>query len=188
MPAKQETYRVQVRGMLAPRHTLLDGQGRPLGTLQVRRNRWGLTVAAEYQPEKGERLTLQRDPGLQRAQFTLWTEGREWLGSSLRWHPGRRQIDVWTGSKPLRMVPRTGFARGWRILAPRTGELARIVAPLVGRGCTIERLRKIDPELLIFCYFLGSLSLGESLWPTALDAQPREAGAGRTGTSASTGG
>ena len=32
-----------------------------------------------------------RDPGLLRSQFSVWTEGREWLGSSLRWGWTRRR-------------------------------------------------------------------------------------------------
>lgn len=165
-----KTLRTRVRGRWTPRHTLLDADGNPLGVLSVRRNRWGMTVAADYRPEKGELLHLRRDPGLLRAQFSLWTEDREWLGSSLRWNVGRRQIDVWTGGKPYRVVPRRGFRRGWRVVATKTGEVAEIRAPLLGRSCEIRQFRKIDLELLLFCYFLGSLSLGESLPPTSLDA------------------
>ncbi len=169
MPVPKRTLRTTVRGRLRPRHTILDEEGRVLGVLTVRRNRWGLVVGADYHPEKGEILHVRRDPGLLRAQFSLWTEGKEWLGSSLRWHIGRRQIDVWTGSRPYRIVPRRGLARGWRIIATKTGEAAAVQAPLIGRGCTLVQHRKMDLELLLFCYFLGSLSLGESLLPTSLD-------------------
>jgi hypothetical protein len=170
MPEPIKTYTSKVRGRWSPHHTILDSEGQALGVMSVSRNRWGMVTGAEYRPEKGEVLYLRRDPGLLRAQFSLWTDNREWLGSSLRWHVGRRQVDVWTGGKPYRLVPRRGLGRGWRVVATKTGEAAWIKAPLVGRGCRIEQFRKMDFEMLLFCYFLGSLSLGESLLPTALDA------------------
>jgi len=170
MPEPIKTLRTKVRGRWNPRHTFLDADGNTLGVLAVKRNRWGMVVGAEYRPEKGEVLYLRRDPGLLRAQFSLWTDGKEWLGSSLRWHVGRRQVDVWTGGRPYRVVPRRGFGRGWRVVATKTGEAAEIRVPLVGRGSRIEQFRKMDFELLLFCYFLGSISLGESLLPTSLDA------------------
>lgn len=172
MSAPAATYHTRVRGLWSPRHTLLqtvDGEERPLGVLTVRRNRWGMVVAGQYRPERGEVLEFRRDPGLLRAQFSVWTEGREWLGSSLRWNVGRRQIDVWTGGKPYRIVPRSGFRRGWRVMATKTGQVAAIRAGWLGRGCTIELFRKMDLELLLFCYFLGSLTLVESMPPTSLD-------------------
>jgi len=170
------TYRTRVRGLWTRRHTLLDAEGRPLGVLTVKRNRLGLVVSGEYQPETGEVLVIRRNPGLLRAQFFLWTEGREWLASSMRWNVVRREITIWSGSKPYRVVPRTGFRRGWRIVATKTGEAARISAPLLGRGCTLEVFRKLDLEVLIFCYFLGSMTLTESLLPTALDGPEQRRG------------
>ncbi len=163
------TLHTKVRGLWNPVHALLETDGSPLGRLKVRRNRWGLVVGAQYLPEEGEVLEFRRDPGLLRAQFSVWTEGGEWLGSSLRWHVGRRQIDVWTGSKPYRVVPRTGFGRGWRVIATRTGEVATIRQGLLGRAAQIELRRKMDPELLLFCYFLGSLTSKESFFPSWLD-------------------
>lgn len=169
MPEPIQTFTTRVRGRWAPRHTILDERGHELGVLTVGRNRWGMVVAGEYRPERGEVLSFRRDPGLLRAQFSLWTDGREWLGSSLRWHVGRRQIDVWTGGKPYRVVPRAGLRRGWRVVATKTGEVAEIRAPWLGRGCTIDVHRKIDFELLLFCYFLGSMTLAESIPPTSLE-------------------
>ena len=162
------TYSTRVRGFWNPRHTLLDAAGRPQGVLTVRRNRLGLVVSGEYQPESGEVLVIRRNPGLLRAQFFLWTKGREWLASSMRWNVLRREITIWSGTKPYRVVPRSGFRRGWRIVATKTGEVARISAPLLGRGCTLEVFRKLDLEVLLFCYFLGSLTMTESLLPTTL--------------------
>ena len=170
MPEPIKTLRTKVRGTWSPRHTFLDAEGNTLGVLSVRRNRWGMVTSAEYRPEKGEVLHLRRDPGLLRAQFSLWTDNKEWLGSSLRWHVGRRQIDVWAGGRPYRIVPRRGFGRGWRVVATKTGEAAEVRVPLIGRASTIGQYRKMDFELLLFCYFLGSISLFESLLPTSLDA------------------
>ena len=170
MPQPIKTLQTKVRGAWRPRHTFLNEEGKVLGVLTVSRNRWGMVVSAEYRPEKGEVLYLRRDPGLLRAQFSLWTDNKEWLGSSLRWHVGRRQVDVWTGGRPYRLVPRRGFGRGWRVVATKTGESAEIRTSLLGRGSKILQHRKMDFELLLFCYFLGSISLAESLLPTSLDA------------------
>ena len=169
-----QTFRTEVRGLVAPRHVILDGQGERLGSLHVRRNRLGMVVHADYRPVQGEVLHLRRDPGLLRAQFSLWTESREWLGSSLRWSTFRRQIDVWTGGKPYRMVPTPGFGRGWRVLASKTGEVARIEAGVLSRDTTLSVHRKLDFELLVFCYFLGSLVLREAFFPTSLAALEEE--------------
>jgi len=163
------TLLTKVRGLWNPVHTIAEADGSPVGILKVRRNRWGLVVGADYRPEEGEVLEFRRDPGILRAQFSLWTEDGEWLGSSLRWHVGRRQIDLWTGSKPFRVVPRTGLGRGWRVIASRTGEVATIRLGLLGRAARIDLQRKMDPELLLFCYFLGSLTSKESFFPSWLD-------------------
>lgn len=165
-----QTYRTRVSGLWSPRHTILDDQGGTLGVLSVRRNRYGMVVGGEYRPEKGEVIYFERNPGLLRGQFSAWTEGREWLGSSLRQQVSKRQIDIWTGGKPYRVVPRTGLRRGWRIVATKTGEAAEIQVPLVGRDATILVRRKLDFEILLFCYFLGSMVLSESVLPTSLDA------------------
>lgn len=170
MPEPIQTYSTRVKGWWSPRHTLLDDDGKTLGVLTVKRNRLGMVVSGEFRPEEGEVLSFRRDPGLLRAQFSVWTDEREWLGSSLRWHVGRRQIDVWTGGKPYRIVPRTGLRRGWRVVATKTGEVAEIAVPLLGRGATLQLYRKMDFELLLFCYFLSSMILNESLAPTSLDA------------------
>ena len=79
-----KTYSTRVSGFLRPRHTVLDGDGKELGVLEVRRNRLGIIQNALWKPAKGEVLELRRDPGLLRAQFACWTEAREWLGSSIR--------------------------------------------------------------------------------------------------------
>lgn len=158
------TYTVRVSGLWNTRHRIAGATGE-LGTLSVRRGPSGVVVGGTYQPEKGEVLTFRRDPGILRGQFSVWTEGREWLGSSLRWHVMRREIALHTGNKPLRLVPLEGFRCGWSLQAPKTGEMARIHGNLLSRGARIEVLRKVEFELLVFAYFLGSQVWIESLWP-----------------------
>lgn len=158
------TYEVRVSGLWNTRHTVLGPEGE-LGVLTVERNGKGLITSGTWNPKKGEVLHLRRDPGLLRSQFSLWTEGREWLGSSLRWSFVGREIAVATGNKPYRLVPVPGFRRGWRMLAPKTGELARLQPAPFGRRARIEVSRRVDFELLMFAYFLGAQIWVESFWP-----------------------
>lgn len=164
MPEPIATYRTRPSGHLAPRHEVSDASGR-VGTLQAERNRWGLTTRATWRPEKGEVLTFRRDPGLLRSQFSVWTDGREWLGSSLRSSFLGREIALSTPNKSLRMLPVPGFHRGWRIHAPKTGELARITPSGIGKASAIEVYRRVDLELVLFAWFVGSLVYAESFWP-----------------------
>jgi hypothetical protein len=78
-------YGVRIAGFWNSTHRLSTAEG-PLGVLTVQRNRWGMVVGGRYSPAKGEVLVIRRDPGLLRSQYSMWTEGKEWLGSSLRWH------------------------------------------------------------------------------------------------------
>lgn len=157
-------YSVEIAGFWRSTHRLVTPEG-PLGVLTVERNRWGMVVGGRYSPTKGEVLILRRDPGLLRSQFSMWTEGKEWLGSSLRWHFTRREIVLHTGSRPLRIVPLPGFRPGWSLQAPKTGEMARIHAFPLGRRARIEVFRKVEMELLVFAYFVGFQLRCESLWP-----------------------
>ena len=77
MPKAIRTFRTRVRGLWSPRHEILDDEGNTLGTLYVRRNRWGMVIGGEFRPEKGEVLSFERNPGLLRGQFSLWTDHRE---------------------------------------------------------------------------------------------------------------
>jgi hypothetical protein len=158
------TYATRVSGVWNTRHTISDANGK-LGVLEIRRNGKGMIVGGTYAPEKGEVLQFRRDPGLLRSQFSLWTEGHEWLGSSLRWSFLRREISMATGNKPYRLVPVPGFRRGWSMHAPKTGEMARIVPRALRRDSRIEVFRRMDFELLLFAYFLGSQIYAESFWP-----------------------
>ena len=156
------TYDVRIAGFWNTRHTLSDGEGER-GVLTVTRGKGGMVVSGRYSPTKGEVLLLRRDPGLLRSQFSLWTDAREWLGSSLRWSFFGREIVLHTGSKPLRIFPLPGFRCGWSLMAPKTGEMARI--HLGVRRARIEVFRKVDFELVVFAYFLGCQLRLESLWP-----------------------
>lgn len=164
MPEVIATYRTRVSGLWNTRH-VISGDAGVLGVMTIERNGKGMICRGKYAPEKGEVLFFRREPGLLRSQFSLWTEGREWLGSSLRWSFIQREIVLATGNKPYRIVPIEGFHRGWRMLAPKTGEMARIRPSLLARASTIEVFRRMDFELLLFAYFLGCQIYAESLWP-----------------------
>jgi len=165
--APLQVYRVRVSGLWTTRHTFSavgETGETPEGVLTVRRGAWGRVTGAEFRPEKGEVLVIRRDPGLLRSQFSLWTDGTEWLGSSLRWGL-RRQIDLSTGSKPLYLLPVAGLRAGWGIYAPKSGENARIVASLLGRSSRIEVYRRLDFPILVLSYFLGHMVHLESIAP-----------------------
>ncbi|MDP6538405.1 MAG: hypothetical protein QF903_06415 [Planctomycetota bacterium] len=158
------TYEVRIRGLFRRRHVVCGPDGE-LGVVRLRRNRWGMVAGGSYRPTEGEVLLFRRDPGILRSQFSLWTEGREWLGASLRWSFAAREISISTGGRPFRVVPMPGLRRGWRLVAPKTGEVARIHAPLFRRRITIEVGRRLDFELLLFAYFLAAQIMRESVWP-----------------------
>ena len=164
MPEVIATSEARVFGLWRTVHRF-DGAGGLEGTLTVERNAFGLVVRARYAPVKGEVLILRRDPGILRSQFSLWTENREWLGSSLRSSWVKPEIALSTGNKPYRLVPLPRFGRGWRILAPKTGEMARLLPSFSGRSTRLEVYRRLDPELLVFAYFLGWQVFRESWWP-----------------------
>ena len=161
---KSQTFSTRVSGFWNTRHEL-SGPAGPVGTLRFSRNALGLVVSGTYEPVKGETLILRRDPGILRSQFSLWTDQREWLGSALRWSFVGREINISTGSKPLRLIPLAGFRRGWRLMAPKSGEIARTVARPFSRGCEITVHRRMDFEQVLFAYFLSSQLLAESIWP-----------------------
>jgi hypothetical protein len=161
------TYRTRARGLPRSAHEI-DGPDGRLGVLHVERNRAGLIVRGRFVPEKGELLTIRREPGILRAQYSLWTDGREWLGSSLRSGFVQREIALSTGSKSFRLLPTASFGRGWRMLAPKTGEMARILPEGIGRS-RIEVYRRVDTEILLFAFFLSVPVQCESWWPARAD-------------------
>lgn len=161
---KTQHFSTRVSGLWNTRHEILE-DGVVLGSFKIRRNGFGLVTGGKYTPVKGETLVLRRDPGILRSQFSLWTEADEWLGSALRWSFWRRAVDVSTGSKPLRLIPLPGFRRGWRLMAPKSGEMARISARSFSRGAEIHVHRRMDFEQVLFAYFLGAQLFAESTWP-----------------------
>lgn len=163
MPEPLKTFRIVKKGFWNPRHVVSDDEGE-IGVLTVERKR-GRIYQAIFRPKKGEVLFFRRDPGVLRGQFSLWTDGREWLGSSLRWSLFRREFQLETGTRPYRVVPLPSFTRGWRLCGPKTGEMARFDAGLFGRTTRIEVYRRVDFELWVFAYFVGSQVYLESLWP-----------------------
>jgi hypothetical protein len=164
MAAPIATYTSKVSGLWTPTHTLSNAEG-PIGTLSTER-KGVLMVGGTFRPLKGEVLHFRRDPGILRSQFSVWTENREWLGSSLRWSfVGSREIALSTGNKPYRLLPTTGLRMGWHMYAPKTGEMARMTRGLLSRDATIEVYRRVDLELVVFAYVLVSQIWPESIWP-----------------------
>lgn len=163
MPDALATYRTRTSGLFGTRHEISNDEG-PLGEIVMEREK-GLVVRGRYQPKSGELLLIRRDPGILRSQFSLWTEGREWLGSSLRSSFFGRAVDISTGNKPYRLLPSPSLARGWNVYAPKTGQVAKLEPLGLGRGSRIEVYRRIDFELVVFAYFVGVQIYWESLWP-----------------------
>lgn len=161
---KSQHYSTRVAGLWSTRHKIVL-EGEVVGSFEFKRNLFGMVVSGRYLPEKGEVLVIRRDPGILRSQFSIWTEDGEWLGSALRWSFFGRVIDISTGSKPLRLIPLAGFRRGWRMMAPKSGEMARVCARPLSRGSEITVHRRVDVEQVLFAYFLCSQLLVESFWP-----------------------
>ena len=80
---------------------------------------------------------------------------------------------MWTGGKPMRLVPRLNFGRGWRLVGAKSGVVADIEHGFLTRGATITTHRKVDFELLLFAYFIGGLALWESALPTSIESVDR---------------
>jgi len=161
MPDPTASYTFRSQGLWKP-VLHISGPDGDLGTLTVHRNRWGMVVRASYQPIEGEQLEIRRDPGILRSQLSLWSEGREWLGASLRWSFIGRVIDLSTGTRPMRLLPLPGFGSGWALHAPKTGQMAQVH---LGRSSRVDVFRRMDFEVVLFALFLGYLSRMESWWP-----------------------
>ena len=172
-PEPKAVYQVQKKGLFSNELHVSDADG-PVGVLKLERGR-GMIVGGLWSPVKGEVLHMRRDPGLLRSQFSLWTDLREWLGSSLRQNVLHRDVRLHTGSRPLRLLPTTGFGSGWVLQAPKSGDLARFELSLFGNKDRIVQHRKMDFELLIFSYFLGIQLRKESFWPGPIEAASRSA-------------
>lgn len=164
MPVPTASYQIHAKGFWSP-VIHISGPDGDVGVLKVSRNRWGMVVSAAYTPEKGEKLEIRRDPGILRSQFSLWSEGREWLGASLRWSFIGREVDLSTGTRPMRLIPLPGFCAGWALHAPKTGQMAQV---RLGKEGKIDVFRRMDFEVVIFALFLSHLTRVESWWPGPL--------------------
>jgi len=160
MPTPTATYKFHAKGLWSPVIHISGPEGE-LGALKIRRNRWGMVVNASYAPLEGEKLEIRRDPGILRSQFSLWSEGLEWLGASLRWSFIGREIDLSTGTRPMRLLPLPQFGPGWALHAPKTGQMAQVH---LGKDARVDVFRRMDFEVVLFALFLGYLSRMESWW------------------------
>lgn len=162
--APKNVYEVQRSGFWSSRHEFREN-GDALGVLELDRNVLGLVRKGTYRPVKGALLTMERDHGLRRGQFTVWSEGREWIASSERNGFFERVLKLHAGGKPFHLVPLRGFEQGFGIHAPRTGEAARILSPVFAGRTKIEVWKRLDFPLVLFAYFLGVQIRPEALWP-----------------------
>ena len=147
-------YLVRAKGLVNPAFEF-EREGQVLGTMRRTRLLGCLRLqGAVYEPVQGETITIQRDPGLLRSQFSAWSQvhggqGREWLGSSIR-YGASREITIHGGGKPFRLVPCKGFGMGWDLHAPKTG----LVASFRKKGGAVEVTleRRVDFYLLLLAY------------------------------------
>ncbi|MDF1797944.1 MAG: hypothetical protein P1V81_02110 [Planctomycetota bacterium] len=160
-------YLIKPSGFFNTSH-VFEREGEVLGTMRISRGGLGLISRSLYVPVTGERISLDRDPGLLRAQFGCWSEihggqGREWLGSSIRYSLIRREVTLHGGTKPFRLVPCKGFGLGWDLHAPKTG----LVASFRKKGGKVEVTlqRKVDFYLLLLAYHNLASSWFSSIWP-----------------------
>ena len=161
-------YTIRKKGLLNPTFTF-ERAGEVIGTM--RRHRRGLlrlVQSSTYVPVKGETITIDRDPGLLRHQYSAWSQvhggqGREWLGSSIRYSIFGREISIHNGSKPFRLVPIKAFGMGWELHAPKTGLVARFSK----RGSTIEVTleRRVDFYLVLLAFHNIASGWISSIWP-----------------------
>lgn len=158
-------YTARASGLWNTRHEIALEGGEVQGELRLVRGPLGWIGRGEYRPVKGAVMLFQRDPGLVRGQFTMTSESREWIGSSVRFNPFKPVFEINTGGKPYFLAGVPGLGRGWALYAPKTGEVARIAPDLLGRGARIEVLRKTQFPLLLFAYFLGCPIYCETLLP-----------------------
>jgi len=168
MPEVVSTYTTKVSGLWSSRHEIAlktDTGSEVQGTLSINRGPLGAVRSGTFRPLKGATYVFERDPGMVRGQFMMWSESREWIGSTIRFHVLRRVVDINTGGKPFKLAPLREFGRGWSLYAPKTGEIARFNWPLVGRSARIEVYRKTPFTLLLLAYFMSTQASYETLWP-----------------------
>lgn len=135
---------------------VFEREGEVLGTMRRTRRMGFLRLQGSvYTPVSGETITIQRDPGLLRSQFSAWSQvhggqGREWLGSSINYGLFGREISLHNGNKPFRLVPSKAFGSGWELHAPKTGLTATIKKK--GGAIEIELERRVDFFLLLLAF------------------------------------
>ena len=161
-------YTIRPKGLFRSTHTF-EREGEVLGTMTRRRGGpVGFVVGSLFEPLSGESISIQRDPGLLRHQFGAWSQihggqGREWLGSSIRYGLFGREITLHGGTKPFRLVPSKAFGRGWELHAPKTG----LVATFEKKGGAVEVTleRRVDFYLLLLAYHNIASAWLSSIWP-----------------------
>ncbi len=178
MSSPVKVYDVKVSGLWTTRQEIREGEKR-LGVLTNHRRWYGAVDRCVYHPEKGSVLEFRREPGVLRGQFSLWApETHEWLGSTTRHAFLKREIEISTGGKPYRLLPSTGFGRGWIVNAPKTGTVAELHVSPFGRSVRIDVHRRLDYMLVLMAYALASQVLSESWLPGPPDRSVRASAQG----------
>jgi hypothetical protein len=163
---KKAPYTIRASGLWNSKH-VFEREGEIIGTLAVKRaGLLGMISGSHYTPTDGENISIERDPGLLRAQFGCWSQihggqGREWLGSSIRYSLLAREVTLHGGQKPYRMTPSKGFGVGWDLHAPKTG----IVADFRKKDGAVQVTlhRRVDFYLLLLAYHTICTSWTSSL-------------------------
>ena len=161
-------YTIRPHGLFHSSFTF-EREGEVLGTM--RRHRGGpfrIVESSLFEPLSGEPISIERDPGLLRHQFGAWSQihggqGREWLGSSIRYVVFGREVTLHGGTKPFRLVPTKAFGMGWELHAPKTGLVATFKKR--GRAVEITLERRVDFYLLLLAYHNLASSWLCSIWP-----------------------
>ncbi len=178
--AKDATiYNVKSSGFWNTRHKfsqVTDEGSKEVGTLKIQRKRF-LITDGDWEPVSGEELAMRRDPGLLRSQFSLWTDRREWLGSSLRPNVVSREVEFSTANKPLRLLPVEGLRCGWSLYAPKSGQIMRTMSQPGSSTTKIEVFRRLDFPLVIFGFFIGQQLKLESVLPGPVPEKVKAAAA-----------
>ena len=165
---KKAPYTIRTSGLWNSVH-VFERAGETIGKLAVKRaGLIGMVTRSHYTPVEGENISIERDPGLLRSQFGCWSQvhggqGREWLGSSIRYSLFAREVTLHGGQKPYRMTPSKSFGSGWDMHAPKTG----LVAEFRKKGSTIQVTlhRRVDFFLLLLAYHNICNSWGTSILP-----------------------
>lgn len=161
-------YTIRPQGPFASKFAF-ERAGEVIGTMT--RQRGGLLRLVRnsvYVPVKGETISIDRDPGLLRHQFGAWSQihggqGREWLGSSIRYGLFGREISLHGGNKPFRLVPTKSFGSGWELHAPKTGHVATFMKKGGKIEVTLER--RVDFYLLLLAFHNIASAWTSSIWP-----------------------